>query len=193
MNLDVTAPISRRLETERLLLRCGVAADAPAVHAAIVTSWVELSCWMDWAQGPQPTVEETMARLATRGAGFEDRSDLTYLVFEKAAGSFVGTCSLFRFDWNVPRGEIGYWLATNQTKNGYAIEAVNALTTYAWALGLARVEIRCDVLNCRSRGVAERASYPLEGILKNECRNPQGALRDTCVYARVPANDAMRP
>jgi RimJ/RimL family protein N-acetyltransferase len=92
----------------------------------------------------------------------------------------------------VPRGEIGYWLATNQTKNGYAIEAVNALTTNAWVLGLARVEIRCDVLNGRSRSVAERASYPLEGILKNECRNPQRALRDTCVYARMAANDAMR-
>jgi len=56
-----------------------------------------------------------------------------------------------------------------------------------------RVEIRCDAMNQRSRALAERAGFSLEGILKNECRNPQGGLRDTCVYACVPRTGDSSP
>lgn len=68
----------------------------------------------------------------------------------------IGNCSLFRFDWTVPRGEIGYWCATNKVGHGYITEAILALTKFAWSLGLVRVEILCDAKNLRSRAVAER-------------------------------------
>jgi RimJ/RimL family protein N-acetyltransferase len=117
------------------------------VHAAIIASWAELSRWMSWSQGAQPTVQELRARFAGRGAGFADRSDLTYSMFKKHAGTFVGAFSLFRFDWTVPRCEMGYWLATDQTGNGYATETLKVLTAFAWTLGLVRVEMRCDAMN----------------------------------------------
>jgi ribosomal-protein-serine acetyltransferase len=116
---------------------------------------------------------------------FENRSEFRFSSFEKRAGSFIGNCSLFRFDWTVPRGEIGYWCATNRVGHGYITEAVLALAKFAWSLGLVRVEIRCDAKNLRSRAVAERAGFALEGVLKNDCRNPQGALRDSCLFAQV--------
>jgi RimJ/RimL family protein N-acetyltransferase len=188
LNSDTKFPISRSLETERLYLRGAVADDAPAVNAAVIASWTELSRWMDWAQRAQPTIEETMERIDKREAGFDDRSDLAFSIFEKRAGTFIGNCSLFRFDWTVPRGEIGYWCATNEVGHGYITEAVSALTEFAWSLGLVRVEIRCDAKNLRSQAVAKRAGFALEGVLKNDCRTPQGALRDSCVFARVPRN-----
>ncbi len=188
VNSDAKLPISRTLRTERLNLRGAVAEDAPAVNAAIIASWTELSRWMDWAQGAQPTIEQTMEWIDKREAGFEDRSDLTFSIFENRAGTFIGNCSLLRFDWTVPRGEIGYWCATNKVGHGYITEAVLTLTKFAWSLGLVRVEIRCDAKNLRSRAVAERAGFALEGVLKNDCRTPQGVLRDSCVFARVPHN-----
>ena len=193
MNSDAKLTISRSLETERLYLRGAVADDAPAVNAAVIASWTELARWMDWAQGAQPTIEETMERIDKREAGFADRSDLTFTIFEKRAGTFIGNCSLFRFDWTVPRGEIGYWCATNKVGHGYITEAVLALTEFAWSLGLVRVEVRCDAKNVRSQAVAERAGFALEGVLKNDCRTPQGDLRDSCVFARVPRNVESKP
>ncbi|WP_283813478.1 GNAT family N-acetyltransferase [Bradyrhizobium sp. AUGA SZCCT0177] len=191
LNSDGNVPISRSLGTERLYLRGAVADDAPAMNAAIIVSWTELSRWMDWAQGTQPTIQETMERIDKREAGFEDRSELNFSIFEKRAGTFIGNCSLFRFDWAVPRSEIGYWCATNKVGHGYITEAVLALTEFAWSLGLVRVDIRCDAMNLRSRAVAARAGFALEGILKNDCRTPQGALRDSCVFAQVPRNIEM--
>jgi len=146
---------------------------------------------MDWAQGAQPTIQETMEWIANRAAGFEDRSQLHFSIFEKRAGTFIGCCWLCRFDWMVPRGEIGYWCATNKVGHGYITEAVLALTEFAWSLGFVRVEIRCDAKNLRSRAVAERTGFALEGVLKNDCRTPQGALLDTCVFAQVPRKVEM--
>ena len=191
LNSGAKVLISRSLETERLHLRGAVADDAPAVNAAVIASWTELSPVLDWAQGAQPTIQETMEWIENRKARFEDRSELSFSIFEKRAGTFIGCCWLCRFDWTVPRGEIGYWCATNNVGHGYITEAVLALTEFAWSLGLVRVEIRCDAKNLRSRAVAERAGFALEGVLKNESRTPQGALRDTCVFAQVPRNVEM--
>jgi len=191
VNSDAKVPISRSLGTKRLYLRCAVADDAPAVNAAIIASWTELSRCMDWAQGAQPTIEETMEWIANRAAGFDDRSQLHFSIFEKRAGTFIGCCWLCRFDWTVPRGEIGYWCATKKVGHGYITEAVLALSEFAWSLGFVRVEIRCDAKNLRSRAVAERAGFALEGVLRNDCLTPQGVLLDTCVFAQVPRNIEM--
>jgi RimJ/RimL family protein N-acetyltransferase len=184
--------IPRRLESDRLLLRCPTPDDGPTINAAVHASWAELTVWMDWAQGTPPDVADTTERQQGREAGFADRTDLSFAAFEKTTGEFVGMFSLFRFDWEVPGGEIGYWVTTEKTGRGYATEATAALTRLAEALGLARVEIRCDAKNRRSRTVAERAGYQLEGTLRNQCRNPQGQLRDTCVYSHVPDSYAER-
>ncbi len=145
---------------------------------------------MEWARGDKPSVAETCERTKTREVGFEERSDLSFGAFEKTSGEFVGMFSLFRFDWAVPSGEIGYWAATTKTGQGFATEATLALIELGFSLGLVRIEIRCDAKNIRSRRVAERADFTLEGILRSECRNPQGELRDTCVYARVASSES---
>ena len=109
------------------------------------------------------------------------------MAIERETERFIGMFSLFKFDWKVPKGEIGYWVRSSATGRGFATEATLALTKSGIeTLGLARVEIRCDAKNLRSRAVAERAGYLLEGILRNECRDPHGKLRDTCIYAEIP-------
>jgi ribosomal-protein-serine acetyltransferase len=190
LNSDAKVPISRSLETERLYLRGAVADDAPAVNAAVIESWTELSPVLDWAQGAQPTIQETIERIDNQKTRFEDRSEFNFSIFEKRAGAFIGNCWLCQFDWTVPRGEIGYWCATNKVGHGYITEAVLALTEFAWSLGLERVEIRCDVKNLRSRAVAQRAGSALEGVLKNDRRTPEGALQDNCVFAQVRSRSA---
>ena len=175
-----------KIESERLILRCPTSGDGAAVNEALRESWAELSVWMEWAQGEPPSVEDTTERVGSREKGFIDRTDFSFAAFERESGQFVGMFSLFQLDWTVPKGEIGYWVRSSATGRGFATEATLALTKLGMEpLNLARIEIRCDALNVRSRAVAERAGYALDGILKHECRNPQGSLRDTCVYSQV--------
>lgn len=173
----------RRVETARLSLRGAVAEDMPAVHAPLVASWSELTPYLKYAQGPPPTLQRTVEMMDD-----VTRSELIFFyIFEKPTGAFIGNCWLAGLDWTIPRGEIAYWCDTNQVGHGYITEAVRAVTEFAWSLGLVRIELRCDARNPRSQAVAERAGYVLEGILGNESRTPQGALRDICLFARVVA------
>ncbi|MGH8430001.1 MAG: GNAT family N-acetyltransferase [Solimonas sp.] len=173
----------RRLETERLSLRDAVPEDLTAVHAALVASWSELTLYLQFAQGPPPTLQRTVEMIDDA-----NRSGLIiFYIFEKRTGAFIGNCWLAGLDWTIPRGEIAYWCDINQVGHGYITEAVRAVTEFAWSLGLVRIELRCDARNLRSQAVAERAGYVLEGILRNESRTPQGALRDTCLFAQVVA------
>ncbi|UFA51363.1 GNAT family N-acetyltransferase [Deinococcus radiophilus] len=95
-------------------------------------------------------------------------------------------------DWSVPRGEIGYWIATPHTGQGYALEVAQALTQPALrtqtegGLGFRRLEIRCDPRNVRSRRIPERLGYRLDAHLVHDARSADGReLRDTLIYSQT--------
>jgi RimJ/RimL family protein N-acetyltransferase len=178
------------IETERLLLRCPLPGDGPALATAVAASLPELRAWMPWAMvEPSAETSETYAR---RGyARFITREDLPLVILHKASGAIIGGSGLHRIDWEVPRFEIGYWLQTSYTGQGYMTEAVTALSHFAFhTLGAKRVEIRCDANNGRSIAVARRCGYPLEATLRQESRHhASGELRDTLIFARTAANE----
>ncbi|MFQ5652692.1 MAG: GNAT family N-acetyltransferase [bacterium] len=73
---------------------------------------------------------------------------------------------------------------------GYVTEAVEAISRYAFdELCAKRVEIMMSSENEKSWRVAERLGFLLEGTLRNECRNVDGRLRDTRVYAKIARNE----
>jgi len=116
------------------------------------------------------------------------REQFDYLIYAKEGNRYVGTCSLFRMDWAVPKGEIGYWLRESAHGNGYMTEAVKRITVFGFeTFNLQRIEIHCDAKNQPSCKVAERAGYLLEAKLRNVCReHREQKLRDTCIFAIIP-------
>jgi RimJ/RimL family protein N-acetyltransferase len=177
--------IPEEIETERLIVRVARPGEGAAVNEAIHESFAELQPWMPWAQ-TCPTPEETEAHGRRSHARFHAREDLTYRGWLKGSDRFVVGSGLHRLDWSVPRFEIGYWVRTSMTGRGYACEVVGALTKLGFeTLGAKRLEIRCDVRNERSRRVAERCGFELEGVLRCDSRGMDGSVRDTRVYSRV--------
>ena len=175
--------IPDRITTERLVLRPLQTGDGPQINEAILESLTELRPWMPWSHSP-PSVEDSELHARQSHANWVVRKQLDFLGFQN--GRFVLSVGIPRLDWSVPKFEIGYWTRTSATGHGLMTEAVVALTAWTFeTLGAQRIEIRCDVKNIGSRRVAERAGYELESIIKNDERNPQGELRDTCVYARI--------
>jgi RimJ/RimL family protein N-acetyltransferase len=173
-------------ETERLLLRAPRSGDGVDVNAAIQESFEQLHQWMEWARHI-PSLAETETHAREAAARFRAREDLALWLFRKSDGLFVGGSGLHSIDWSVPRFEIGYWMRTSLTGQGYMTEAVTAITRFAFdKLHAARIEIRCDALNRRSAAVAERAGFTLEARLRHHRRNMQGELADTLIFARFP-------
>lgn len=174
------------IETERLLLRAPRPGDGPALHQAISESLPELRQFL--ASLPWVAAEQTLdgAELYCRNAhaNFIARRDLPFFVFEKSSGALVAATGLHRTVWATPKTEVGYWGRTSRAGNGFVSEAVSALTRYAFEhINAVRIELITDEANTRSRRVAERCRFMLEGIHHNERRAPDGTLRHTCVYA----------
>jgi RimJ/RimL family protein N-acetyltransferase len=173
-------------ETERLIIRAPRPGDGAAVNAAIRESIAELQPWTPWVQ-PVPTVEDTESHLRGRAARFIQRVGLPLTLWRKTDGEFVGGSGLHGIDWSVPCMEIGYWVRTSLSGQGYVTEAVRGITDFAFHfLGAQRIEIRCDSRNTRSAAVAERAGYTLEATFHHHVRGTDGSLRDTLIYVRFP-------
>ncbi len=185
----VVKPILRDIpdsfETERLLIRVPRAGDGVALQAAVVESLPALRPWMPWAK-EAPTVEQEEAVAREAYAKFLARTDMMLLLFHKATKTLVGGSGLHRIDWEVPSGEIGYWVRTQFAGQGYITEAVNGITAFAFdVLGARRVEIRCNEENTRSAAVARRAGFVLEGVLRNHRRHHlSNELNNTMVFAK---------
>ncbi|MEK4324564.1 GNAT family N-acetyltransferase [Paenibacillus sp. FSL R7-0297] len=172
-------------ESSRLLIRAALWGDGAAVNEAVQESIAELSPWMPWAQHI-PSVEESEASLRKSRLQFLERKDIRLLLVNKETGHLVGSSGLHRIDWQVRKFEIGYWVRTSCAGQGYITEAVSAIADFAvQELQAARLEIRCDSRNTQSARVAERAGFTLEGILRNDKLDVQGALRDNMIYSKV--------
>jgi RimJ/RimL family protein N-acetyltransferase len=179
-------PVPESIETERLLMRPYQPGDGAQVIEALLESRAELDPWFDWHQR-FATVDDAEDLVLRRRADFIRRDDLTYALFDRQTGRFLGATGLHRPKWAERIFEIGYFLRTSATGAGYMTEGVRALT--AMALGTLRanrVEIWCDASNHASQRVAERAGFALEGRLRNHEFTNTGALRDSLVYSVVP-------
>jgi len=179
--------VPESLETERLLLAAPRPGLGVALSVAITESIGQLQPWMPWAQ-QAPSWEESELVVRRAQADFILRTNLNYQIYDRAVEGrrLLGGAGLHRIDWEARRFEIGYWVRASAQGQGYVSETVLALTQMAFEqLRARRVEIRMDDVNVRSRAVAERCGFELEGILRQDSLSPSGEPRSTCVYARI--------
>lgn len=185
----VLLDVPERLDGERTVLlapRAGLGAEMAVV---IAQSLSHLRPWMVWAQ-QAPTAESSELVVRRMQADFIARRDLSYQLCARRAdgspGRLLGGTGLHRMDWAVRRFEIGYWIRPEAAGQGHVSEAVKLLATMAFEhLGARRVEIRCDARNTKSRAVAERCGFELEGVFRNDTLGVDGHPRDTAVYSRI--------
>ncbi|RSK29346.1 N-acetyltransferase [Bacillus sp. HMF5848] len=160
--------------------------DGRAVYDAITASLSELKPWMPFAQNEQ-SMEDVEKNIREAHIDFIKREDLRLLIFLKDTNQLVASSGLHRIDWDVRRFEIGYWIDSRFSGHGYITEAVKGIENFAITeLNARRLEIRCEPENVKSRAVAERLGYSLEGILRKDALSADSEeLRDTCVYGKV--------
>lgn len=157
------------------------------MYRAVAASLPELRRWMVWAQQP---LDEAgyVSNMAAAAEAFAARTELRYLIWDEAGETLLGSTGFHALNWQVPRGEIGYWIHSAHAGWGYATEAARALTDFGFGtLGFRRIEIRCDALNHASAAVAVKLGYALDARLVNNsvAAGQVYELRDTLVYSRV--------
>lgn len=186
IQLDFPMPII----TERLLIRPPQIGDGAIINPAVVESIDILKLYMPWAQ-TLPSVEDSEEFIRMAAANWilkkNEEPYLSLLIFEKTKMRFIGTTGWHHYDWDIPAFETGYWLHSAYQNQGFMTEAIHALTRFTFqVLRANRLEVRCDTANSRSKKLAERLGFQLEGTLHNHRLDPHTkALSDTLIYART--------
>jgi ribosomal-protein-serine acetyltransferase len=154
--------------------------DAREVYALIDAHRTALTEWLTWIDATF-SVEDVRRYARFAQAQFEQSSGFDYSVCEN--GAIAGGIGLYHLDWTSRMAHIGYWLAPTARGRGLITRATRALTTWAFTEhNLHRIEIRCVVENAKSRAVAERLGYSLEGYL-NGAYLLHGRFRNLALYA----------
>lgn len=167
--------------TPRLLLRPPLPGDAPSVLKTMLDP--DTARW-----NPQPTVTDEAAAIdwCTRMADWSNGDHATWHAVDASSGEFVGIVSVFAIDADHRTGKVGYRIAPVSRGQGFGSEALRAVTMWAFVeLPIERIQLEHAVQNPASCGVAVRAGYRLEGVLRSSYRLPDGSRDDEHVHGRV--------
>lgn len=176
-------PAPRRIETERLVIRCYELRDAALTKDAIDTSLEHLRAWMHWAEYEPQTLEAKTELLRDFRSAFDTGEAFQYGIFDSTESEQLGGIGLMPRVG--PRGlEIGYWTRVSATRQGIMTESTAAVTRVGFEVcGADRIEIRVDPDNTASLGIPRKLGFTEEATLRRRLPAPEGTpLRDVTIW-----------
>lgn len=139
--------------------------------------------WLDWVKYTN-SPNDTLIFLEKTDDDWNNDSQFVYEI--NIDDTFIGLISIINIAWTHKRAEIGYWLDTDYTGNGYISEALALIEKELFANDFNRIVIHTDVLNYRSANVAINAGYKLDGVLRqNVYSEPNERYRDKNVFSKL--------
>lgn len=173
---------------ERVVLRSWRDEHAAALFAVLMASKEHLAPWFPWA-AHYHALDDARAFIRRQSGHWSLHKHIGLGLFRRTDQAFLGSVGVSVQDWAVPAFELGYWLGRDAEGQGYVSEAARVMTRFLFEAWRAeRVAIRCDARNARSKAVPERLGFAFEGALRRDSLAPDGTIRDTLVYAMIPAD-----
>jgi RimJ/RimL family protein N-acetyltransferase len=166
------------LHTARLRLRPFTSADSDALFALhrkpeVLRYW-DAPPWNEPARAAR--FIDACRQMSKEGSGAR-------LAIDRAADeTFIGWCSLSRWNPDYRSAAVGYCLDDSAWGRGYATEAAGAVLGWAFdSLPLNRVQAETDTRNVASARVLEKLGFVREGTLREDCI-VDGEVSDSWVY-----------
>ena len=169
------------LHTARLRLRPFNDSDVNALFAMHSNATV-LRYWDSPPWSERQRAERFIAacrQIAEAGTG-------TRLAVDRASdGTFIGWCSLTRWNPDYRSASMGYCFDDAVWGHGYATEAARVLLQWAFdTLEMNRVQAETDTRNVASARVLEKLGFVREGMLREDCV-VNGEVSDSWVYGLI--------
>jgi ribosomal-protein-serine acetyltransferase len=138
--------------------------DAEALFQLTDSNRAYLRAWLPWLD-QNTSIENTRWFIQNATEQSRKSDALTFGIWLR--GELAGVIGYHFIDKTNQTTYLGYWLAENLQGHGVMTRACAKLVEDAFITSkLNRVEIRCAVENKKSRGIAERLGFTLEGVLR---------------------------
>lgn len=135
-----------------------------------------------WSTPPLEDLEGAEELLDYIHAHFRQRALFQWGVARRSDDLVIGTCTLFHFDAENGRAEVGFALGREHWGQGYIGEALRTLIDFSFGeLGLYRLEADVDPRNAASIRTLERLGFQREGLLRERWR-VNGEVQDSYFY-----------
>jgi len=171
---------TKRIETERLILRPFVMEDAEAMYR----NWAsdpEVTKFLSW-----PTYQSVDTACEILDIWTKQYSDTTFYQWAielKELGEPIGSISVVNLDERVDMVEIGFCIGKPWWGQGIMTEAFQAVIDFLFGeVGVLRIEAGHDPNNPASGAVQRKCGLKYEGTLRRSIRSNQG-ITDKVVLA----------
>lgn len=171
---------TRIIETDRLILRPFVMADATAMYE----NWAsdpEVTKYVTWP--PHSSIEITRMVVRDWVDGYERADRYNWIIILKGEDKPIGNISVVHLYEHVEACEIGYCMGKPWWGCGIMTEALKAVVDYLFEhVGFNRISARHDPQNIGSGRVMQKAGMTYEGTLRQIDRNNTG-ICDASYYS----------
>lgn len=172
---------TKRLETDRLLLRPFVIEDAEVMYR----NWAndpEVTKFLTWP--PHESVQVTKDLLADWISQYCNNDFYHWTIVLKEEGEEpVGSISVVLKEDEIKMVHIGYCIGKRWWRQGITSEALARLVKFFFEeVGVNRIELKHDVNNPNSGKVMKKCGLQFEGTHREAAWNNQGVC-DSAVYA----------
>jgi ribosomal-protein-serine acetyltransferase len=132
------------------------------------------------------TIENTEVYLNDALVMLAERKYYPFVVVDNETGVPIASIQIKSLGWNIPKGELGYYIDASYEGKGIITKAVSRLIDYCFEnLKLNKVYIRTYEGNISSRKVAEKNGLTYEGTLRMDYKTTSGKLVDIMYYGLV--------
>ena len=163
---------TKRIETERLILRPFVMEDAEAMYR----NWAsdpEVTKFLSWPT--YQSVDTAYEILDIWTKQYSDNTFYQWAIELKEIGEVIGSISVVNFDERVDMVEIGFCIGKPWWGQGIMTEAFQAVIDFLFGeVNVQRIEAGHDPNNPASGAVQRKCGLKYEGTLRRSIRSNQG-------------------
>jgi len=143
-----------------------------------------LKPWFPWEKNTK-TIEDSFKYLLDTDERTKKGEKIDYGIFLN--DEYIGNVGVFDISKEKKSAEIGYWLSSKFTRNGYMTEAVKILEKEFFEnFKLNRIQIKCNDLNKASAGVAKKCGYKLEGKIREDAYDEyRKKFSNTLIFSKL--------
>ena len=174
----------KRIETEQLLLRRYATTDAAGMLELVSENRERLVREFK-EQARLQTVTEAECFIGNKLELWNGNKAFCYGIWN-GEGTQLGQIQLKNIEWEVPAGELGYFIGERWQRKGYAGEAIRALTRRAFdECGFERLFVRILISNEASLRLARKLGFEAEGLHRKAFRCGYGQLHDVQYFSLI--------
>ena len=181
MNLNMNHQGTKRLETDRLILRPFAVGDATAMY----NNWASDPDVTKYLMWPHHTTVEVSNTVLADWVGRYEKTDHYHwaIVLKENGDEPIGSIAIVRQDDSVKMVHVGYCIGKKWWRRGIMSETLSALVKFFFEeVGVNRFESRHDPRNPNSGKVMMKCGLKYEGTQREADWNNQG-ICDSAMYA----------